>query len=109
MRVEWLQANVPEDVHIHHVATVADFRVALARVASPAMVILDHDLGYDTPTGQDAADAMPDDFAAPVVIWSMNPTGAASMERTLRSKRIACARVPFNPMQLRPLLPVLLT
>lgn len=108
---KWLEGLAAELVWTK---TVAEFRERLTE-EPPALVILDHDLGaYSDPgdglivqrlnikddqngeCGQDAAKAVPANYPAPVVVWSINPSGAQSMIATMRSKGVACEHVPFT-------------
>lgn len=82
-RIEWLRATVPDGTMVYAYNTVESFYTAL-RTVIPDLVILDHDLGmFDSKTGLDAAELIPDCAPYPVLIWSNNPIGARKMARAL--------------------------
>ena len=116
VRVQWLTRMFPDvNVSWHDNVTAqkvisggyseTEFMASLeALEAPPSLVILDHDLGsIQTPwvpegedglSGSDAADRI--QVTCPILIWSVNPDGAANMARTLaNSGHTWVDRIPF--------------
>jgi len=60
----------------------------IAEEGLPALMDLDHDLGFNNPTGMDFLKVLAERFPDKVPIWnvhSANPVGKANMESFLRS------------------------
>lgn len=97
-RVEWLKGVMP-DVHIVHAEEVSPFLQAVEkeeRAGRLKAVIMDHDLGSynhrndrdnEGHDGRDAASFLNlRDYDIPILIWSMNPSGASAMAAILKEK-----------------------
>lgn len=105
VRVEWLEEVLEgTGVDVVWCTTVADFRRDLAYYGKCVeLIVLDHDLGRDSTTsedergetGLDGAKAIPVGCTAPVLLWSINPSGRERMALELRSRGIVAAAYPF--------------
>ena len=97
-RVEWLKGAFP-DVRVVWAEEVDPFLRAVQKeekAGTLKAVIMDHDLGfYDHANdrdneGQDGRDAAQllelRDWDMPIIIWSMNPSGASRMAGILQDK-----------------------
>lgn len=104
-RIKWLHdALAGTGVNIAWADSVAEFRRALADHPRPALIILDHDLGPESTTSEDAngetgldgATAIPASTSTPIMIWSQNDAARKKMADVLRSRGVIASIHPFD-------------
>lgn len=83
-RVEWLKETFPYQA-IVWAPDVDTFSKVLDE--DPRVLILDHDLGENLPSGMDACRLIPGKISTdvPIIIWSHNPDGASNMKSYLKA------------------------